>query len=73
MRSTLIKRRLKRQWIYLTRMGSGFTEICPSLNKCFPLVISDSMKPGMAIVIVTEGANSSLKASKKPINAALLA
>lgn len=54
-------------------MGSGFTEICPSLNKCFPLVISDSMKPGMAIVIVTEGANSSLKASKKPINAALLA
>ena len=51
-----------------------FIETCLSLENSFPsVVISDSIIPRVPIVIVTLGANSTLKASKKPSKAALLA
>ena len=60
--------------MHLTCVASAFIETCLSLENSFPsVVISDSIAPRVPIVIVTLGANSTLKASKKPSKAALLA
>ena len=56
-----------------TLLFSGDSMSSPSLDKIFPRDISESIIPRVAIVMVTEGASSILSASKKPINAALLA
>lgn len=58
---------------YLTFADSEFTLVIPSPLTHFPLDISDSITPRVAVVIVISGGSSALIVSEKLSNAALLA